>query len=761
VATIRVFDVDTPWTNLTLTAASSNTAIASVVISATNASTQTNILVGTNAVNFTLALTPVSNVVGSTTIQLVASDGQKSTTNKFKLTVSAVDQAPSYRLSTNLVLAAENAGAITLSDFLTAVSPGPTNESSQNLTFTVLTSTNNSTNVTFAAFPKVVQQGTNADLMFTTATNAYGTNTLTVILRDGGSTNNGGINSFTNSFTLGVAWVDQAPHVGSNTNRTILENVSTNVAIIRVFDVDTAWTNLTLTASPSNSSLVSIAITATNASTQTNLLVGTNAVDFSLALTPATNAVGSTLVTLLASDGQKTTTNNFTLTVATVNQVPSFRLAVGTITVNQYGVVTTIPNAVTNVSAGPTNEHTQTVSFIVSNSTPSLFLIQPAIDANGTLTFTPDATAGTVTVTAYAHDNGGTANGGVDTSAGQTFSIVIPANPFTTLGGTFAGLFFETNVLASDSSGYFQMTLATNGGFAGYFLRPGASNQFSGRFGVTNAVATVTSTPCVLNLSLDTSTNDTESVSGWVTNSSTGWSAPLLGFLNPYASGSPPSPFAAEYLLAIPGDSDATAGPAGDSILSLTVSNAGTLSFGGYLSDNSLVPSQDSQISRDGHFPLYIRQGTTVSMSGWLTFTTNGSSHLTSDSSVVWIKRAGGTFYPGGFTNSSVALASAYDSSAPDLLAITNGRVVLRGGNLASSITNAVTITNNVITVDPSATNGLALSMDAASGQIQGHFIAPGNHTNAIYSVILQATNVARGYFMGTNQGGAFILIGN
>jgi hypothetical protein len=338
---------------------------------------------------------------------------------------------------------------------------------------------------------------------------------------------------------------------------------------------------------------------------------------------------------------------------------------------------------------------------------------------------------------------------------------VIPANPFTTLGGTFAGLFFETNVLASDSSGYFQMTLATNGSFAGYFLRPGASNQFSGRFGVTNAAATVTSTPCVLNLSLDTTTNHTDSVSGWVTNTSDGWTAPLLGFLNPYAGGSPVTPFAGEYLLAVPGDSDPAAGPAGDSIFSLIISNAGTVSFGGYLSDNSLVPSQGSQISRDGHFPFYIRQGTTVSMSGWLTFTTNGSSQLTSDSSVVWIKRSGGTFYPSGFTNSSVVLASAYDSSATDLLAITNGTVVLRGGNLATPITNAVTIANNLITVDPSSTNGLTLTMDAASGQIQGQFVAPGNHTNAIYSVILQATNVARGYFMGTNQGGAFILIGN
>src|SRR5258708_20156473 len=47
-----------------------------------------------------------------------------------------------------------------------------------------------------------------------------------------------------------------------------------------------------------------------------------------------------------------------------------------------------------------------------------------AISARGTLTYTPAADAnGSATVTVQIHDNGGTANGGVDTSAAQTFTI--------------------------------------------------------------------------------------------------------------------------------------------------------------------------------------------------------------------------------------------------------------------------------------------------------------------------------------------------
>ena len=48
--------------------------------------------------------------------------------------------------------------------------------------------------------------------------------------------------------------------------------------------------------------------------------------------------------------------------------------------------------------------------------------------SNGTLTFTPAANAnGTATVTVAVHDNGGTADGGVDTSATQTFAITVTA----------------------------------------------------------------------------------------------------------------------------------------------------------------------------------------------------------------------------------------------------------------------------------------------------------------------------------------------
>ncbi len=74
----------------------------------------------------------------------------------------------------------------------------------------------------------------------------------------------------------------------------------------------------------------------------------------------------------------------------------------------------------------PDPEAGQIVHFNVSNDNPSLFAVQPAIDNNGRLTYTPAQGAnGTAIVSVVAQDNGGTANGGNDSSAAQTFRLNI------------------------------------------------------------------------------------------------------------------------------------------------------------------------------------------------------------------------------------------------------------------------------------------------------------------------------------------------
>jgi subtilisin-like proprotein convertase family protein len=146
---------------------------------------------------------------------------------------------------------------------------------------------------------------------------------------------------------------------------------------------------------------------------------------------PETDLFGTATITLHAEDslGLTAAPQSFTITVLSVNDAPLFTKGADESVLEDAGPQI-VPNWATDISPGPDNESEQDVSFIVTNSYNALFSEQPHIDPTGTLRYTsaPDA-YGSATVTVKAHDTGGTENGGVDTSAAQTFEIVvIPVN---------------------------------------------------------------------------------------------------------------------------------------------------------------------------------------------------------------------------------------------------------------------------------------------------------------------------------------------
>ncbi len=155
-----------------------------------------------------------------------------------------------------------------------------------------------------------------------------------------------------------------------------------------------------------------------------------------LTFTPAANANGTAVITLTASDNGGTANGGvdtsapqtFSINVTPVNDAPSFTKGGDQNVLDNVGAQTVNPWA-TALSAGPANEVGQALSFIVSNDNNAAFSVQPAVSSTGVLTYTPavQSSAGslTATVTVQIHDNGGTANGGVDTSAPQTFVITI------------------------------------------------------------------------------------------------------------------------------------------------------------------------------------------------------------------------------------------------------------------------------------------------------------------------------------------------
>ncbi|WP_254032365.1 DUF4347 domain-containing protein [Planktothrix agardhii] len=198
---------------------------------------------------------------------------------------------------------------------------------------------------------------------------------------------------------------------------------TTNGSWFYTIDGGTTWNPLGVVSSTSARLLAADANTRIYFQPNTNYFgTLTNAITFQ-AWDQVAGTNGSTANTNIKI-GISTATDTAAIIVTPVNDIPSFTAT--NPTVNEDAGAQTVPSWA-NFSPGPANESTQTATYTVSNiGTPGLFAVSPAIDANGNLTYTPAADAnGTSTFDVVVQDSGGTANGAVDTSTTQTFTITV------------------------------------------------------------------------------------------------------------------------------------------------------------------------------------------------------------------------------------------------------------------------------------------------------------------------------------------------
>lgn len=123
------------------------------------------------------------------------------------------------------------------------------------------------------------------------------------------------------------------------------------------------------------------------------------------------------------SGGVQSGTATVTLSITEVNDPPGFT-AGPDINVDHDAGPQRFDHWATNLTISPGNSSgAQKLTFHLTTDRPDLFRDGPDIDSDGTLTFRPDGERGTATVTVILQDDGGTANGGDDTSDPQTFTI--------------------------------------------------------------------------------------------------------------------------------------------------------------------------------------------------------------------------------------------------------------------------------------------------------------------------------------------------
>ena len=390
----------------------------------------------------TLTYTPAANANGSTIVTVFLRDNggtanggvEASASQTFTISVTAVNDAPSFTKGADqggpgqLVL--EDSGAQSVANWATMISAGP-NDSDQAVDFQV----SNTNNSLFSVQPAISATGT---LTYTPAVNQNGTATVTVFIHDNGGMTNGGFDTslVAQTFTITITPVNDVPSFTKGANQTALEqDISAEQTV-------TGWAT-NISKGHSNEATQTVNFLVSNDSTGLFTATGQPAIasNGTLTYTPSPNANGTATVTVQIQDDGTTenggvdtsVAQTFTITLTAVNDAPTFTIPLSNQSTSEDSGAQSVVSFVTDISAGP-NESTQTVDFQVTNDHTELFSVQPTISATGTLAYTPAANANTsatgpITIKVKLHDNGGTTNGGLDTSAEQTFTITIdPVN---------------------------------------------------------------------------------------------------------------------------------------------------------------------------------------------------------------------------------------------------------------------------------------------------------------------------------------------
>jgi len=379
-----------------------------------------------------ISITPAANQFGATTITVTATKTIGGTvvsmSDTFVLTVNTIPDTPSVTNTTTNEDTQSTTGLVITKNAVDGAEV--TNFKITNITGGTLFKNDGTTAIPNNSFITVAEGG--AGLKFTPSANSIANGSFQVQ----SSTDNVGtvLSPSAATATITIVPIADTPSV---TNATTNEDVqSTSGLVISRNAVDgaevthfkiTAITNGTLfknngTTQINNSDFITFAEGNAGLKFTPAADLFSPTTSFSFTVQAATSAAGAGL-----SSGSATAT----ITVNSVNDVPSFTKGADQTVLENAGAQT-VNNWATSISAGPANESGQTLTFQVTNNTnAALFSVAPAISSTGTLTYTPaNNVSGTATITVVLKDNGGTANGGVDTSAPQTFNINVTAAAF-------------------------------------------------------------------------------------------------------------------------------------------------------------------------------------------------------------------------------------------------------------------------------------------------------------------------------------------
>ncbi len=342
--------------------------------------------------------------------------------------VLPVNDAPGFGAS-NPAPVGNNAGVVQIPGWAT-FSPGPSNEDVQ-IAVQYLVSDVSDPQLFAPGFaPRVIVEGNSGTLQFAPINNTLtsGSSTFTVRVRDSGGITHGGIDtSPAQTFTIVVNSVNDAPSFSAQNPPAVVEDAGPQTTTLAT----------AISAGPPDETTQTLTFAIIDNSNAV-LFEGTPTISSAgvLSYTPATDANGSAVLSFRLQDSggiahggvDTSAAQTITVTINSVNDAPGFAAGADQ-TIDEDAAAQTLNAWASAISTGPANEAAQTLAFTVTaNDNPALFSVQPSVSPAGVLTFTPAADAnGTANLSLRVTDNGGTADGGIDSSAEQNFSIALTA----------------------------------------------------------------------------------------------------------------------------------------------------------------------------------------------------------------------------------------------------------------------------------------------------------------------------------------------
>jgi len=338
-----------------------------------------------------LHLVPSPHVFGEIDITVSIFDGIHQTQKTVVCSILAVNDPPVFTKGPD-VSVFEDDGRQIFNNWATDISPGPSNESDQSVSF--LTTTR-STEL-FEELPHILPNGS---LVFKPKSHVSGTAEIEMVLQD--SYNAISTKEF---LLISILSINDPPSFTPGNNITVMEDSGAHVI--------TQWaTNIVTGDIFESDQEISFTVVTENPSLFDQLpQINPNGdLHFSTSL----DMNGESKIWIRIEDNGGNTNGGIhmskpytaTITILPQNDSPLFTKGPD-ITIFKNADFQIFENWATQIKAGPENEENQSLRFIVINNSNHLFDIQPGITNDGTLTFKPKAdVTGDAIVSMYIEDN--------------------------------------------------------------------------------------------------------------------------------------------------------------------------------------------------------------------------------------------------------------------------------------------------------------------------------------------------------------------